>query len=454
MAIEVKVPQVGESITEVEIGEWLKAEGDTVNEDEDLVVIESEKATVEVAAPQSGRLSRVLKNSGETAHVGEVIALLELQADTTATAAPKQETPRSPSASAEKGPKPIRDKTKKPAKASGSTASTASADPAGAKENTSTRDAMHETAESTDAEEARKEADIESPQPVQSDQATSTRGKTAEEPPRSSGSVIIKFKDDDRPADERPDPETRDQAIARDRQSLRGGGERVVPMTPLRRRIAERLVQAQQTSALLTTFNEIDMTAVIDLRRRYQDQFKEKHEIKLGFMSFFVRAVVHALKLIPAVNAEIRGAEIVYHDYFDIGVAVGSGKGLVVPVLRDAEHMSFAQIEHAISDFAQRAQDGKLKPDDLQGGTFTISNGGIYGSLLSTPIINPPQSGILGMHAIEDRPVARDGAVVIKPMMYVALTYDHRIIDGREAVTFLKHVKNTIEEPLQMLLEL
>ncbi len=452
MAIEVKVPEVGESVTEVEIGQWLKAEGDTVNEDEDLVVIESEKATVEVAAPQSGRLSRVLKNSGETAHVGEVIALLELQADAPSAAAPKQQTAGSLSAPEEKGPKPGRDKPKKPAKANGSTVRRASADSVAAKDNGSTRDAMPEVADRTDAQEARKEADIESPQPVQRDQTISAEGKTAEEEPRSSGSVIIKLKEDDRPADERPDQETRDRAIARDRQSLRG--DRVVPMTPLRRRIAERLVQAQQTSALLTTFNEIDMTAVIDLRRRYQDQFKDKHEIKLGFMSFFVRAVVHALKLIPAVNAEIRGAEIVYHDYFDIGVAVGSGKGLVVPVLRNAEHMSFAQIEHAISDFAQRAQDGKLKPDELQGGTFTISNGGIYGSLLSTPIINPPQSGILGMHAIEDRPVARDGAVVIKPMMYVALTYDHRIIDGREAVTFLKHVKNSIEEPVQMLLEL
>jgi len=229
--------------------------------------------------------------------------------------------------------------------------------------------------------------------------------------------------------------------------------EQIVPMTPIRRRIAERLVEAQKTAALLTTFNEVDMSAVIALRKEHQEAFQAKHGIKLGFMSFFVKASIEGLKLIPQINAEVRGHDIVYRNYFDIGIAVGGGKGLVVPVLRHAERMSFAEIEKGIGDFATRAQANQLKVDELQGGTFTISNGGIYGSMLSTPIINPPQSGILGLHAIEDRPVARNGAVVIRPIMYVALTYDHRIVDGREAVTFLRRIKDMIENPARMLLE-
>jgi 2-oxoglutarate dehydrogenase E2 component (dihydrolipoamide succinyltransferase) len=230
--------------------------------------------------------------------------------------------------------------------------------------------------------------------------------------------------------------------------------EQIVPMTPIRRRIAERLVEAQKTAALLTTFNQVDMSAVIGLRNQYQERFQEKHQIKLGLLSFFVKACIEALKMIPQLNAEVRGHDIVFHNYYDIGIAIGGGKGLVVPVLRNAERLSFAEIERGIADFAQRAQSNQLKVDELQGGTFTISNGGVYGSMLSTPIVNPPQSGVLGLHAIEDQPVARDGAVVIRPMMYVALTYDHRIVDGREAVTFLKHVKEVIENPARMLLEI
>jgi 2-oxoglutarate dehydrogenase E2 component (dihydrolipoamide succinyltransferase) len=224
-------------------------------------------------------------------------------------------------------------------------------------------------------------------------------------------------------------------------------------MSLMRRRISQRLVAAQQTAALLTTFNEIEISEVAALRQKHQANFQEKHRVKLGYMSFFVRAAIDALRLVPQLNAELRGNDIVYRKYYDIGVAVGTGKGLVVPVLRNAESMSFADIELAIADFARRAQENKLKVEELEGGTFTISNGGIYGSLLSTPIVNPPQSGILGMHAIQERPVARGGAVVIRPMMYVALTYDHRIIDGREAVTFLRRIKDTIEEPARMLLE-
>lgn len=225
-------------------------------------------------------------------------------------------------------------------------------------------------------------------------------------------------------------------------------------MTPIRRRIAERLVEAHKNAALLTTFNQADMSAVMALRKQHQEGFQAKYEIKLGLMSFFVKAVIEALKMVPQVNAEVRGHDIVYRNYYDIGIAVGGGKGLVVPILRNAERLSFAEIEKAVSDFAERAQANQLKVDELQGGTFTISNGGVYGSMLSTPIVNPPQSGVLGLHAIEDRPVARDGVVVIRPMMYLALTYDHRIVDGREGVTFLKRIKDLIEDPARMLLEI
>ena len=230
--------------------------------------------------------------------------------------------------------------------------------------------------------------------------------------------------------------------------------EEAVPMSLLRRRVAERLVEAQQTAALLTTFNEIDMSAVIALRRTHQETFQRRHSVKLGFMSFFVKTAIEALKQLPGLNAEIRGTDIIYRNYYDIGIAVGGGRGLVVPVLRNAERLSFAEIETAIADFARRAQANRLTLEELQGGTFTISNGGVYGSLLSTPIVNPPQSGVLGLHVIQDRPVARDGQVVIRPMMYVALTYDHRIVDGREAVSFLKHVKDCMEDPARLLLEI
>jgi 2-oxoglutarate dehydrogenase E2 component (dihydrolipoamide succinyltransferase) len=236
----------------------------------------------------------------------------------------------------------------------------------------------------------------------------------------------------------------------------RGGAreEEAVPMSPIRKRIAERLVQAQQNAALLTTFNEVDMSNVVELRKQHQSLFQEKYGVKLGFMSFFVKAAIEALKLVPAVNAEIRGNDIVYHNYYDIGIAVGGGKGLVVPVLRDADRLSFAEIELTIAELASRARDNALTLDELQGGTFTISNGGVYGSMLSTPIVNPPQSGILGLHSIQDRVVARNGQVAIAPMMYLALTYDHRIVDGQGAVTFLKRIKDVIEQPLRMLVEI
>jgi 2-oxoglutarate dehydrogenase E2 component (dihydrolipoamide succinyltransferase) len=255
---------------------------------------------------------------------------------------------------------------------------------------------------------------------------------------------------DQRPAPARP---ASSSEVGRPRPAESAREERVVPMSMIRRSIAARLVEAQHTAALLTTFNEIDMSAVIALREKYREPFQERYGVKLGFMSFFVKAAVEALRRFPQVNAEVRQADIIYHNYYDIGIAIGGGKGLVVPVLAGAERLSFAEIEKAIADFAARAKENKLRPNELEGGTFTISNGGIYGSLLSTPIVNPPQSGILGLHAIQDRPVALDGQVQIRPMMYVALTYDHRIVDGREAVGCLRTVKEVLEDPARLFLE-
>jgi 2-oxoglutarate dehydrogenase E2 component (dihydrolipoamide succinyltransferase) len=356
MPVELVVPAVGESITEVEIGDWLKHPGEPVDRDEPVVVIETDKVTVELPAPASGTITQMLKSKGEKAAVGDVIGYME---------------------------------------------------PNGAGN---------------------------SPPQLSRGEPTQSVGW---------GGAVQENQSDQHHPGAPPLPSSAEE-----------GREQIIPMTPIRRRIAERLVEAQKNAALLTTFNQIDMSAAIALRKQYQETFRSKYRIKLGFVSFFVKAVIEGLKLIPQLNAEVRGHDIVYRNYYDIGIAVGGGKGLVVPVLRNAERLSFAEIERAIADFAERAQANQLKVDELQGGTFTISNGGVYGSMLSTPIVNPPQSGVLGLHMIEDRPVALNGAVVIRPMMYVALTYDHRIVDGREAVTFLKRIKDVIEDPARMLLEI
>ena len=411
MAVELKIPSVGESITEVEIGEWLKAEGDRAEKDENLVVIETEKVTFELAAPISGIVTKVLKKKGAAASVGEVIGYMEAAATDGAV--------------------------KKPEK---------------------TEEEHKETGKEERKQPEQSAAKAETPRVMPAaKRVLAERGLRPEEVrPSGPGGRLLK-EDVLRHVGPGPDDREKEPAQAKapagtpERASRRE--EEIVAMSPMRRRIAQRLVEAQQTAALLTTFNEIDMAAVISLREKHQARFQEKYQIKLGFMAFFVKAAIDALMLVPQVNAEIRGNDIVYRNYFDIGVAVGSGRGLVVPVLRHAERMGFAEIEVAIADFVRRAQENKLKLEELEGGTFTISNGGIYGSLLSTPIVNPPQSGILGMHAIQERPVARDGGVVIRPMMYVALTYDHRIIDGREAVTFLRRIKEVIEDPARMLLE-
>jgi 2-oxoglutarate dehydrogenase E2 component (dihydrolipoamide succinyltransferase) len=407
MPSEVKVPEVGESITEVEIADWRKSEGDPVQKDEILVILETDKATVELPAPISGVLTQTLKAKGAAAKVGETIAYIDEKA------APQK---------AGKKTEPTPEAKLKPAPEESHPRVT----PAAERLLALNKLKAGEVTATGPGGRLLKEDVLRKIEETPSAPAV----KTAETPPTES---------------KKPVPPA--QAPAGDR------AEEIVPMSRLRRTLAERLVQAQQSAALLTTFNEIDMSAVMQLRKDYGEPFLKRYGVKLGFMSFFIKASVDALKAVPQVNAEIREHNIVFRHYADIGVAVGGGKGLVVPVLRNAERMSFAEIELAILDFAKRAKENQLKLEELQGGTFTISNGGIYGSLLSTPIVNPPQSGILGMHTIQDRPVALEGAVVIRPMMYVALTYDHRIVDGREAVTFLKRIKEALEAPTRLLLE-
>jgi 2-oxoglutarate dehydrogenase E2 component (dihydrolipoamide succinyltransferase) len=411
MPLELKVPEVGESITEVMIGTWKKREGDAVAVDESIVEIESDKATVDLPAPQAGTITKVLKGSGEKAKVGEVIGYMEPAGS--AAAAPTAASPQ----------QPVVDVKRTEGRTDIGSVQPPRVMPAAAR--------------------VLGEAGV----PVTAATGTGPGGRVTK-----SDAVAAATK----PAV--PAAAARPAAVipAKTGGSLAAVGsreERYVLISPIRQRIAERLVEAQHQAALLTTFNEVDMSAVMALRSKFKDVFQERHGVKLGFMSFFVRAAVEALRAVPQVNAEYREPHIVYRDYCDIGIAVGGGKGLVVPVLRNAETMSFAGIELAINDFARRAADNKLKLDELQGGTFTISNGGVYGSMMSTPIINPPQSGILGLHAIQDRPMAVNGQVVIRPMMYLALTYDHRLVDGREAVTFLKRIKDTIEDPSRLMLE-
>jgi 2-oxoglutarate dehydrogenase E2 component (dihydrolipoamide succinyltransferase) len=388
MTVELKVPSVGESVTEVTIEQWLKREGEAIERDMAVAVLESEKATVELPSETAGTLTKILKKPGDTAQVGETIAIID--------------TDGKPSASPAPAAKPA-----EPAKA---------------------------------APPKLPAAPANVPPPIAKDLSADNKAKV--ETPVIPPAPRIEVDREVRPA--APTAPVHPES----------GEEEVVPMTRLRRTLARRLVEAQQTAAMLTTFNEVDMSGIMALRQEHGEAFLKKYNVKLGFMSFFVKASVDALKLVPQVNAEIRGDDIVYKNHYDIAVAIGGGKGLVVPVLRNAERMSFADVEIAIGELAKRAKENKLKPEELEGGTFTISNGGIYGSMLSTPILNPPQSGILGMHAIQERPVAREGQVVIRPMMFLALTYDHRLVDGREAVTFLKRIKDTIEAPARMLIEI
>ncbi|WP_437187410.1 2-oxoglutarate dehydrogenase complex dihydrolipoyllysine-residue succinyltransferase [Planctomicrobium sp. SH668] len=394
MSVEIKVPSVGESISEVFIGEWYVKEGDWVSGDANLVGLETDKATIDVPAPQAGIIKSITKAAGSTASIGDVIAILE----------PAPKPGASPDAPA----------------AAPAAAPTQAAAPA-----TTGGHVMPAAAR----------AAAENQIIASSVAGTGPGGRVLKED-------VARV-----PAPAKAAPAPTPAVAAGGRQ------ERRVPMSPIRQTIARRLVEAQHNAALLTTFNEVDMSGVKALRDQHQESFQKRYGIKLGFMSFFVKAVIEALNQFPQVGAQISGSDLVYRNYCDIGVAIGGGKGLVVPVLRNAERMSFAEIELAIAEFAQRAKENKLGLEDLEGGSFTITNGGVYGSLLSTPIVNPPQSGVLGMHGIFDRPVAVNGQVVIRPMMYLALTYDHRVIDGREAVSFLRRIKETIENPVRMILE-
>ena len=446
VSVAIKIPEVGESISEVSIGEWLKHEGDLVERDEDIVVIETDKATVEVPAPEAGRVMKILKNSGDTASVNEVIAYIDESVAGAKAGDGREQKEQTPPS--ERGTD-----LQKPSAASAEHAETKieTEKEAPAPERAQTRSGVAESEQPTaqpTGDPATKSEEAGMLDSLQPGRETIQKDEPLARPPVREIKMPVVERSREKLQPIRPQRETPSAVRPAERR------EEIVPMSQLRRRIADRLVRAQQSAALLTTFNEIEMTSVIELRRKYRDSFAEKHGAKLGFMSFFVKAAVDALKLVPEVNAEIRGDKIIYRNFFDIGIAVGGGKGLVVPVLRDAETLSFAIIEKTIADFARRAEENKLKPEELQGGTFTISNGGVYGSLLSTPIVNPPQSAILGLHAIEERPVARAGAVVIRSMMYVALSYDHRLIDGREAVTFLKHVKDLIEDPTRLLFEI
>jgi len=415
MAMELRVPALGESVREATLGAWKHAEGDEVSVDEPLVEVESEKATVEVPSPGAGILRKILRKAGDTVAVGEVIAEIE-QLGVGAPAKPS---------SAVNG--------RKAGNGNAGSGNGRPAAPEAVRAAPSARRALADSGLSADEVKGSGRGGRISKQDVTralEEQASPASPAAAPEAPA--------FRPTPTPA------QTPVVDIAR---------ERIVPMSPLRKTVARRLVEAQHAAAILTTFNEIDMSSVLALRERHQERFVKQHGIKLGFMSFFVKAAIDALKTYPGVNAEVRGADIVYKDHYDIGVAVGGGKGLVVPVVRDADRLSFAEIETTIGELAARARDNKLGLKELEGGTFTISNGGVYGSLLSTPILNPPQSGILGLHAIQKRPVVVGDAVVVRPMMYVALSYDHRLVDGREAVQFLVRIKECVENPERLLLE-
>jgi 2-oxoglutarate dehydrogenase E2 component (dihydrolipoamide succinyltransferase) len=411
MSTEIRVPTLGESVTEATIGRWFKKAGDAVSVDEPLVELETDKVTVEVPSPAAGVLGEIKAKNGDTVAVGAVLGSINEGAGG-ARSASKETAPRAA----------------EPAKS-------APASPAPAPK-----------------------AAAPSPK-VSSDQQAPAVRRLAAESGISPSTVAGTGKDGrvtkgDMLAAIAAGPATA-PAVARAPVSPADAPrEERVRMTKLRQTIARRLKDAQNTAAMLTTFNDVDMSAVMGMRAHYKDTFEKKHGVKLGFMGFFVKACIQALKEIPAVNAEIDGDELVYKNYYHIGVAVGTDKGLVVPVVKDADRMTIAEVEKTIADFGKRARDGHLTIEDMQGGTFTISNGGIYGSLMSTPILNAPQSGILGMHRIEERPVAVKGQVVIRPMMYLALSYDHRIVDGREAVTFLVRVKENLEDPARLVLDL
>ena len=404
MTIEVKVPALPESVVDATILGWHRKTGHGVSRDENLVDLETDKVVLEVPAPVDGVLTEILFREGDTVETGEVLAII----DETATAPAVKKT-------------------------------AASAQQHAATEKQTATDKQILTPA---VRRLVKELDLD-PQQIPGS------GKNG----RILKADVMKFLDQQEPGETAQEL----QALRSDEADTQTTGERLeqrVPMTRLRARVAERLLEAQQNAAILTTFNEVDLQQIVALRSKYKEKFEKTHDVRLGFMSFFIKACVEALKKFPAVNASVDGNDIIYHGYFDIGIAVGSPRGLVVPVLRDADKNSFAELEKRVREYGQKAVDGTISYEDLSGGTFTISNGGVYGSMLSTPILNPPQSAILGMHNIQQRPVVVDGEIVIRPMMYLALSYDHRIIDGREAVQFLANIKAMLSYPAAMLLQL
>jgi 2-oxoglutarate dehydrogenase E2 component (dihydrolipoamide succinyltransferase) len=402
MIVEVKVPQLSESVSEATLLDWHKKEGEPVKRDENLIDIETDKVVLELPAPADGVLVKIIRQSKDSVGSGDVIA----QIDTEAKASTSRPEPKSQAAEKPKPAAPAMPAAQKLAAEKG--VDTSKILGTGRDGRVTKGDVLEAVARTpAPAAPAAPKAGLQQPAP---------------------------------PVDLEP--------------LLSGRPEQRVPMSRLRQRVAERLVQAQSTAAILTTFNEVNMAPVIEMRKKYQERFEKEHGVRLGFMSFFVKASVHALKRYPIVNASVDGTDIVYHGYFDIGIAVASPRGLVVPILRDVDRMSFAEIEKKIADFGKRAQDGKLGIEELTGGTFSISNGGVFGSMLSTPIINPPQAAILGVHLTKERPVVENGQIVIRPMNYLALSYDHRIIDGREAVLFLVSIKEALEDPARLILEI
>jgi 2-oxoglutarate dehydrogenase E2 component (dihydrolipoamide succinyltransferase) len=430
MPTEIKVPALGESVVDAMVGTWLKQEGESVSAGETLVELETDKVNVEIAAEESGVLKQILKAEGDTVEVGEVIASIEAGAAASAPAADSESVAAATAPSEEPVVQaaPAQTEEEQAVPVGGGRRATPAVRRLAAEHDVD----LSRVPVQGDGGRVSKEDVLSFVEQQSKPQAAPapTNGTSQEPAPAATGSDATPF-----------------SLLSETRREER------VRMSRRRQTIAKRLVEAQQTAAMLTTFNEVDMTSIMELRKRRRDAFKERHGVSLGYMSFFTKASIGALKAFPEVNAEIQGDEIVYKSYYDIGVAVGVDEGLVVPVVRDADRKSFAQIEQDIVDLATRAQDNKLKLDELAGGTFTITNGGIFGSLLSTPILNPPQVAILGMHKIQQRPIVVDGEIVVRPMMYLALSYDHRIVDGREAVQFLVRIKDLLEDPESLLIE-
>jgi 2-oxoglutarate dehydrogenase E2 component (dihydrolipoamide succinyltransferase) len=413
MQVEVKVPQLSESVSEATLVAWRKKAGESVKRDENLIDVETDKVVLELPAPADGVLVKIVKNDGDSVTSGDVIAVIDTEGKASAVVA---------APAAEKGDEK---KEVAPMK-TGAPPQAAAASPSAAKI------AAEKGIDTSAVQGTGRDGRVTKADVLQAPTQTVAPVKTGAQPAAPAPGLDSRLRGND----------------------VTGRTEQRVPMSRLRQRIAERLVQSQSTAAILTTFNEVNMAPVMELRNRYKEKFEKEHGVKLGFMSFFVKAAVYALRKYPLVNASIDGTDIVYHGFYDIGVAVGSERGLVVPVIRNADQLSFAQIEQAIADFGRRAKDGKITLEELTGGTFSISNGGVFGSMLSTPIINPPQSAILGVHATKERPVVENGQIVIRPMNYLALSYDHRIIDGREAVLSLVAIKEALEDPARLILDI